>query len=72
MVSDQMTTMLIMALYMFVLYYLTVPKAHGGPLLNIPSDTSNSKTLNIAHGIIFTALFMLTSKYVVKMAGGAM
>jgi len=63
-------TMVVMALYMFILYYILIPKMNGGMIIDLPGSTSSQKTVNITHGVIFVVVFMLTSKYVLKMAGG--
>ena len=68
--THDLTTIAIMALYMFVLYYALIPNGSGGPLLDL-SYNVNSKdkqAVNITHGAIFVAVYMLTHKYVLKMA----
>ena len=70
--SSEMTTMLVMALYMFVLYYALIPKMNGGPFLDFPSSETDQKMVNVAHAIVFIAIYLLTVKYVVKMASGYM
>ena len=69
--SNEMTEMLVMALWMFVLYYLTIPKMNGGPLIDLPNNNDRKMT-NIAHAVVFIALYMFSVKYVVKMAAGSM
>ena len=69
--SPEMTAMIVMALWMFVLYYVTIPKMNGGPLIDFP-DASDRKITNMVHAVLFIALYLLTVKYVVKMAGSYM
>jgi hypothetical protein len=67
-----MTAMLVMALWMFVLYYATIPKNNGGPFLNLPSETSDQKMVNITHAVVFIGLYLVSVKYVLKLATGSM
>ena len=65
-----MTAMLVMALWMFVLYYVTIPKMNGGPFLNLPDD-KDQKITNISHAVVFIGLYLVSAKYVLKMATGS-
>ena len=69
--STEMTSMLVMALWMFVLYYATIPKMNGGPFIDLP-DNKDPKVTNMVHAVVFVALYMFSVKYVVKMASGSM
>ena len=70
MASQNFTVIAVMALWMFLLYYATIPKMNGGPFINLPSDESTEKTVNITHGIVFVALLLLTGKFVMSLAKG--
>jgi hypothetical protein len=63
--------LVIVALYAFVLYYAFIPKVDGGPLITLPSDTSDHKMVHVVHGVLFVLVFLFTSKYIVKYAGGS-
>ena len=66
-----MTGMIVMALWMFVLYYATIPKMNGGPFINLPND-KDRKMANITHAAVFIGLYLLTVNHVVKMASNYM
>ena len=64
------TPNLIVMLYIFVLYYALIPKANGGPFLDLPSGQTQT-VINMTHGLIFAVVLFLSMPYVAKMAGSS-
>jgi hypothetical protein len=66
-------TTMVLALYMYILWYVATPKACGGLGFFVGDFPTGATTTNrmktIVHGIAFVLVFMLTSGYVVKLAG---
>lgn len=64
---------MVLALYMFILWYVATPKSAGGMgfLIGDLPSTGSAQMKTIVHGAAFVVFFMLTSGYVVKMAGSS-
>ncbi len=58
-----MNTMIVLAVYIFVLYYFTIP---GNLPFTLPSESASTKNKNMAHALVFTAVFLGTYKQVLR------
>jgi hypothetical protein len=54
---------IILALYIVVLYYVTLP----GNFITLPSASSDKMHQDVTHGVVFAAAFLLTYKQVLRM-----
>ena len=56
------TQMLMVALFIALLYYVTLP----GVFITLPSESSGKMVKNLTHSLVFAALFVLSYETIVK------